>query len=165
MRVLISGDRRWKDAVLIYDILKMLPEGTLIIEGGARGADHLAAYAARVLGLGVRTVPANWNSFGRPAGMIRNRQMLALKPDLLIAFHDRITQSQGTADCLREAERRGISTVLVSHGREGYERDLRRHLEALRAGELDHHPDQLLDSEGRKSRHGKRSSQGGSRSL
>jgi hypothetical protein len=100
-----------------------LPSRTLIIEGGngnyiegkLHGADKIAGRVAKELGFGLCEVPANWGAFGRKAGPIRNRQMLDLKPDLVIAFHDNLTESRGTADTVREAKRRGIPVEVIGH--------------------------------------------------
>lgn len=117
MKVLVCGDRNWADKELIKSILKSTPDLELVIEGGARGADTLAREAAVELGVEVREYRADWEKYGRAAGPIRNRQMLDEKPDLVIAFHDNISESKGTADTLREAKRRGIGCRLVGHGK------------------------------------------------
>lgn len=109
MRVLICGDRYWKDSVTIARVLRELPEGTEIIHGGAQGADHTAAYIARnTFHMPTKAYYADWKKHGRAAGPIRNRQMLDTKPDRVIAFHDNLDASKGTRDCVTEARRRGI---------------------------------------------------------
>ena len=87
----------------------------LVIEGDAKGADKIAGQAARELGIPVQIFPANWARFGAAAGPIRNRQMLDEKPDLVVAFHDHISESRGTADTIKEAKRRGIPVELIGH--------------------------------------------------
>lgn len=59
---------------------------TEIIEGGATGADTIAGWWAGVNQVTRTTVPANWKKHGKSAGPIRNQAMLALRPDLVIAF-------------------------------------------------------------------------------
>jgi len=108
MHVLITGSRDWTDVETIATRLTLLPAGTMIMHGAARGADRIAARIARSLGLRVTAYPANWARYGKAAGVIRNRQMLDQRPDLVIAFHPDLTQSRGTADCVRDAHRRGI---------------------------------------------------------
>lgn len=115
MKVLACGDRNWTDKGLIKSTLESIPDLELVIEGGARGADTLAREAAVELGIEVREYGADWERFGRAAGPIRNRRMLDEKPDLVIAFHDNISKSKGTADTLREAKRRGIGCRLIDH--------------------------------------------------
>ncbi len=47
-----------------------------LLHGGARGADRMIAQAAEQLGWPVLAVPAQWQRYGRGAGMLRNGRML-----------------------------------------------------------------------------------------
>ena len=111
MKVLVTGSRKWSDYAMIYNRLAQLPKDSLIIEGGAVGADALARTAANRLRFQRVTVMAEWREYGRSAGARRNRSMLDLQPDLVLGF--RVNQSAGTTDCLEEAERRGIPVEVV----------------------------------------------------
>jgi len=55
-------------------------------------------------GIEVVVCPANWKQYGRREGPIRNREMLELAPDLLVAFPG----GRGTADMVTAAEQKGI---------------------------------------------------------
>jgi len=114
VRVLCCGGREWTDRETIRARLKELPRTAIIIHGAARGADSIAGEVATELGHTVEVYPAQWNTYGRAAGPIRNNQMLDTKPDLVIAFHADLSQSKGTAHCIKEAEKRGIIVELVS---------------------------------------------------
>lgn len=58
-----------------------------VIHGCARGADTLAGWWARARRLPVHAFPADWERYGKAAGMIRNRAMLkAGRPDVVVAF-------------------------------------------------------------------------------
>lgn len=101
MNILICGDREWTDGKSIRSIIDELVKqyGSFkLIVGGARGVDSLAAYIARnVYQLPVDEYPADWERFGKPAGRIRNRKMLAEgKPNLVIAVHSDLYGSKGT---------------------------------------------------------------------
>ena len=115
MRVLVCGDRYWSDADLILARLAQFNPGDVVIHGGANGADTIAGMCAQKLGHNVEVFRADWNTYGRAAGPIRNRVMLDTKPDLVIAFHDCIAASKGTRDCTTEAKKRGISVELIAH--------------------------------------------------
>lgn len=105
-RVLVTGDREYKDAQRIRETLESLGPGDVIIEGMAPGADTLAGHIARQLGCELLEFPARWGQFGAAAGNIRNEQMLNEgTPDCVHAFHDDITKSRGTADMIRLALR------------------------------------------------------------
>lgn len=114
MKVLICGDRNWKDAKKIVDRISDFPQGTVIIAGACSGADAIAAAEARAMHYEVIEFPADWKTHGRAAGPIRNRQMLDQKPDLVVAFHPNIAKSLGTGDTVREAKRRGIPVEVIS---------------------------------------------------
>jgi hypothetical protein len=109
LRVLICGSRNWPDRDAVTRRVVDLPKGSLVISGGARGADTWAAEAAEDIGYFVaemRVAKAHWRTHGKSAGHRRNRAMLDLCPDLVIAFqHEGSRGTQGTID---EARRRGI---------------------------------------------------------
>ena len=113
MRVLICGDKEWKDIQKILQRIMKLPPHSIIIHGSARGADIIAGEVARELHLRVQSCPADWSRYGRAAGPIRNRQMLDLEPHLVIGFHSDIGKSKGTADMLKIARAAGIETELI----------------------------------------------------
>ena len=113
MRVLVTGDRDWTDLVVILDRLSELPSGTVIIHGACRGADKLAGEAAQLLGFSIIEYPAEWGKYGRAAGPIRNRQMLEEgQPNLVLGFHDNISESKGTKNVLAISEKAGIDCEL-----------------------------------------------------
>lgn len=120
-RILVCGDRNWHDLQFIRNILTAYQKSTnndihILIHGNARGADTLAGIVGRELGWEVIAFPAQWQKFGRGAGPIRNKQMLDEgKPDIVIAFHDNIETSKGTAHMLKIAMAAGITTFVYYH--------------------------------------------------
>lgn len=112
MKVVVTGSRDWADYDCIHERLEKLPKDSVIIQGGCRGADSLAYKAALHLGLGTHVMLADWNKFGRRAGPIRNRRMLAEHPDLVIAFC--LNSSAGTMDCYNAARAMGLTTELIT---------------------------------------------------
>lgn len=114
--VLICGDRNWDDDRLIrHQMYHRLPEGSTVIEGGARGADQIAGRLADKLGLNHKTFKADWDRYGKAAGAIRNNKMLDQKPNEVWAFHDDLHRSKGTAHCVHEARKRNIPVRVFSH--------------------------------------------------
>lgn len=96
MRVLVCGSRDWGDYGRIRRAMEQLPPGTVIIAGGASGADTMAARVARELKFRLEIYMAEWQRDGRAAGAIRNRRMLEEgRPDLVLAFYDP-KKSKGT---------------------------------------------------------------------
>lgn len=128
MIVLVTGSQTWTDYRRVYralaDVSARFPDKPItLIHGDARGADRLAATAAKRLGWGVKPFPCDWSvrpdtppwavrrrhdghAYDVRAGQLRNLVMLDRRPDLVVAFHR--AGSPGTLHCVREAERRGL---------------------------------------------------------
>ena len=105
--VAVTGGRTNRDRPGIYrklDQLHAQHRFSLLIEGGARGADRLCREWAIERCVPHITIPANWNTLGQKAGSIRNGQMLSLGPNAVVAFRGR----DGTTDMVRQARERGI---------------------------------------------------------
>lgn len=113
MRVLVCGDRAWDDRERIETRLAELPHETVIVEGGAPGADSLAREIATSLGMVTETHPADWPRYGRGAGPKRNQEMLDSGVGRVIAFHRDLGRSRGTADMVRRAKRAGIPVEVI----------------------------------------------------
>ena len=122
MKILICGDRKWLGYNTIRKWLlgKQFATSTPleVVQGEAKGADRLAARAARSLGMTVHSHPALWSKYGRAAGPIRNQEMLDSHSDieLVMAFHSNIEESKGTADMVRRAKKAGIITQVMASG-------------------------------------------------
>lgn len=89
MRVLVCGGRDYKNQDLVFETLAKIHDKTpitLVIEGGANGADFWGGYWADQNFIPHLRVPADWNRYGRGAGPRRNLRMLDYKPELVIAF-------------------------------------------------------------------------------
>jgi len=114
MKVLICGDRNWKNELLIKKVIDALPEDTVIVEGDCRGADRLAGQYAKAKGLKLEVFSAKWDIYGRGAGPKRNYEMLATKPDIVYAFHNDIENSKGTKHMVSIAKKENISTVIIT---------------------------------------------------
>ena len=115
MRVLICGDRNWSSMDSIVHQLSRVKKVTLVIAGGAKGADTMGWLAAGRLGLKSKIFSANWEKYGKAAGPIRNQQMLDEgKPDLVLAFHPDLTKSKGTADMVRRAKKANVPVKMFT---------------------------------------------------
>jgi len=116
VKVLVCGSRDFANpftvSLAIDQRMSELPVPTHVIHGAAPGADRIAAEAAERHGHNVQPFPADWETHGRRAGVIRNVQMLDEKPDLVIAYWN--GRSRGTAHTVREARRRGIPVEVIA---------------------------------------------------
>jgi hypothetical protein len=106
-RVLVTGGRDYADAASVDAWLTSLTP-SVIAEGGASGADRLAAIWAHDNDVRCETFPARWALHGRAAGPIRNQQMLdEFNPDIVLAFPG----GRGTADMVARARKKGVRVV------------------------------------------------------
>lgn len=97
MRLLIAGSRGFDRYDLMRSALDRLLEGAevdCVVSGGARGADSLGERWATEHGLRIERHLPDWETYGRSAGIRRNRQM-CVSADILVAFWD--GESRGTA--------------------------------------------------------------------
>lgn len=127
-RILICGDRNYGKSSNqkicqknIEETLTLwnLEEIECIIQGECPygGADYLAKMVAQKLHIPVLSFPADWKTYGKRAGPIRNMQMLKEgKPTVVIAFHDDIETSKGTKHMMTIAKKEGIPVYLYSNG-------------------------------------------------
>ena len=119
-RVVITGSRSWTDYRTIYQALLKLKNRTSlpveVIQGCARGADQLAERAAVELNLSCIPYPADWNRYGKRAGVLRNLAMLSTQPQLILGFLDTSGNlaHSGTLHCLREAHYRNLPHLLFT---------------------------------------------------
>lgn len=110
MHVAIVGSREWPEPERVKAYVDSLPEGTVVVSGGAKGVDTWAEEAAKARGLEVMIFPADWKTYGKRAGMIRNQQIV-LAADEVVAFHD--GTSKGTAHTIKMA--RGMKKLGAVH--------------------------------------------------
>ncbi len=98
-RVVVAGCRNYNnyhEAKLFIEhcISNIKKEHTLIfVSGGCKGADMLGERFASENNYPVERYPADWKTFGKAAGPIRNRKMAEVG-DYIICFWD--GQSRGT---------------------------------------------------------------------
>lgn len=92
--------------VITDDINTWLPPRDLIIiSGGASGVDSIAIDWAIVNWVTFEEYKADWKTYGKSAGMIRNKQMLDSGIDLVIAFPG----GKGTTNMVNIAKKAGVS--------------------------------------------------------
>lgn len=106
MKLIVAGGRDYNDAkrgmALLDTIAKYRPI-TEIVSGGSTGADRMGEVFARISNIPVKVFMADWNTHGRAAGPIRNRQM-AKYADAVVLFPG----GRGTLSMYNEAKRAGI---------------------------------------------------------
>lgn len=111
---LICGGRDFAEGDFLERTLDglagVLEPPTLVIGGGATGADALGMRWACRRGIPRRVFVADWAAHGRAAGAVRNQQMLDEgRPDLVVAFPGGF----GTADMVRRARNANVGVLEV----------------------------------------------------
>jgi len=107
MKVLVCGGRDFTDDAFLFRALDAAHARipfSIVIHGGAKGADHYSELWAIARGIHYARVPALWDALGRSAGPKRNEAMLLLAPDVVVAFPG----GRGTAHMIRIATEAGI---------------------------------------------------------
>lgn len=111
MIVMIGGSRNFND----YDYLKRNIEMyniSKIISGGAKGADTLAEQYAKENNIPFECYPAEWNKYGKKAGIIRNKIMID-KADFCVFFWD--GKSPGTKFSIEYAKKKGKKYIVFRY--------------------------------------------------
>lgn len=108
MRVLVCGGRDFDQSKVVGRTLAGLEGVSLIISGGAPGADRAAENWACHNKVPFCVFPANWRFDGRAAGPKRNQAMIDHgKPDLVVAFPG----GRGTADMVARAKAAAVRII------------------------------------------------------
>ena len=110
MKLVVTGSRNGCPQV-DYWLTRFVNEvcrPDLVILGCARGVDTQAKLWAQRLNLPYIVYRADWETHGKAAGPIRNREMVnaASRGDYCVAFLEQ--GSRGTLDCLTYAQKRHL---------------------------------------------------------
>lgn len=122
IRIIIAGGRDFSNYSLLKQSVDTIVknfhnENLTIISGTARGADTLGEQYAEEQNLSIRRFPADWDTYGKNAGSIRNAQMATYASEgakgILIAFWD--GKSKGTKNMINEASNKGLIIKIVEY--------------------------------------------------
>jgi YspA, cpYpsA-related SLOG family len=92
-KLIIAGGRDFSDAALLERVVFAMADteyadvAISIVSGMARGADALGYRFAKAHDIKCYEFPADWDTYGKRAGYMRNEQMGRFSGGLL-AFHD-----------------------------------------------------------------------------
>lgn len=114
-KVIIAGGRDFNNYQLLFTKCCRILDNhktteVQIVSGTAKGADTLGERFAKETNTPLKRFPANWDLYGKSAGVIRNSDM-ADYADALIAFWD--GKSRGTKNMIAEARLRGLPVRVI----------------------------------------------------
>ncbi len=118
-RIIVARSRDFKYKEYLYEkVDKVIKDNRYtrieIVSGGAKGADALGEQYAKDKGYTLSIFNADWNTYGREAGFIRNYTMAQYasqaKKSVLIAFP--IGESKGTRDMIQRAKKEGFDVFV-----------------------------------------------------
>ena len=111
MKTIICGSRHFAAPALMKRVMANLRwSPTEVISGCAPGADTYGEKWAASNRISVKQFPANWKTYGRAAGPIRNKQM-AKYGDACVAFL--YAGSRGTKNMIHLATIKGMPLCIV----------------------------------------------------
>lgn len=114
-KIIVAGSRSFSDYKLMSITLRTIfkrYKNIKIISGHARGADKLGEVYAWKHKIPLQVFPADWKTYGRRAGAIRNEKMASVG-NVLVAFWDGI--SKGTLDMITVALEYELMVYIIDY--------------------------------------------------
>ena len=112
MKLIIAGSRNITPKQFL-DAAELIPDEwnvSEVVSGTARGVDTMGELLAAYHNIDVKRFPADWNEYGKRAGMIRNAEM-ADYADALFAIWD--GKSKGTKNMIGLAKDKVLTIIVV----------------------------------------------------
>lgn len=104
MKLAVVGSRTFDDFGFMKQILEY-HSCTQIISGGAKGADTLAKQYAAEKGISMKEFPANWNTHGKSAGYIRNKQIVDACDEVVAFWNKKSPGTKHSIDLAKDANK------------------------------------------------------------
>jgi hypothetical protein len=115
VRLIIAGGRTFEDYQTLKEFADRVSGDCLemtVISGTAAGADTLGERWAAEEGWLLELYPANWDTYGKRAGYVRN-ELMAYNADTLLAFWD--GESKGTKHMIDIALAKGLDVHIIQY--------------------------------------------------
>ena len=110
MKVAVIGSRTFNDYELLRQTLSKL-EITLVVSGGAKGADSLGEEYANANNIPTKIFLPDWDKYGKSAGMLRNSDIIN-EVEIVVAFWD--GESKGCKDAIAKANKLNKKVLIIS---------------------------------------------------
>jgi YspA, cpYpsA-related SLOG family len=117
MKVIIAGSRGVPEQVrqckaAVLDFEQRYGRITEVVSGCARGADRVGELFAEMRQIPVDKYPADWNTHGKRAGIIRNSQMANVAQGLIALWDEK---SPGTRNMIETARNKKLQIVVWNY--------------------------------------------------
>ena len=117
-KIIIAGSREFSDYNLLErEVKKFIVEenivNPIIISGIAKGADKLGEDFAKKFKLNVELYPADWDSYGKRAGFLRNEQMAKCASHCIVFWDG---DSKGTGHMIDLANKYNLKLKVINFG-------------------------------------------------
>ena len=111
MKVAVIGSRGFNNYELVKENLSKI-QITLLVSGGAKGADTLGEQYAKENGIETKIFLPDWEKHGKAAGMLRNTDIIN-ESEVVIAFWD--GSSKGTLDSINKAKKLNKKLIIIDY--------------------------------------------------
>jgi hypothetical protein len=111
MKVAVIGSRGFNNYELVKKTLSNI-EITLLVSGGADGADSLGEQYAIENKIETKIFLPDWEKHKRAAGMIRNTDIVN-ESEVVVAFWD--GTSKGTLDSINKAKKANKKIIIINY--------------------------------------------------
>jgi len=113
VKIAIIGSRTFNNYELVKREMEHYKESvSLIVSGGAKGADSLAERWASENGIMTKIFLPDWEKHGRAAGFLRNKDIVK-EADVVLAFWD--GQSKGTQHSFKLAQEMNKQIKIIKY--------------------------------------------------
>jgi len=117
VKVIIAGGRDVPEQVrqckaAVLDFEHRYGRITEVVSGCARGADRVGELFAEMRQIPVDKYPADWDTYGKRAGVIRNSQMANVAQGLVALWDE---QSPGTRHMIETARNKKLPIVVWNY--------------------------------------------------
>jgi len=112
VKIAVVGSRKFSNYNLLKDTLEQEPLISVIVSGGAKGADQLSERYALEKQIPTQIFRPDWDQYGKQAGFIRNKKIVEAC-DKLIAFWD--GNSKGTSHSIYLARQFGKKVKVITY--------------------------------------------------
>jgi hypothetical protein len=110
-RILVTGDTKFNNYFLAYQKLKeLIPERSIIVTGASEGVDLIAEIYADTEGFVHEPYPIDWNTYGKSAAYIRNKELIRMCRHAVIFWDGRDEKTKRLIDSYNE--RKGKPVVI-----------------------------------------------------